>query len=77
MTDYCEYEGCGDEYCLDVGHCACLCHSGKTCPCGHRWPRQEPTPARPAAYQHDQTEPLDPPPPGHRRVVGPVLASPG
>jgi hypothetical protein len=40
-SSYCDYEGCGDEYCVDTGHCECLCHSGKTCGCGHTWPRME------------------------------------
>lgn len=36
----CDYEGCGDEYCVPVGHCECKCHSGKTCGCGFKWPLQ-------------------------------------
>lgn len=47
ITGYCESEepyGCDNEYCSDFGHCECLCHSGKTCGCGHHtWPRMEKT----------------------------------
>ena len=47
ITDYCYSEApyeCFDEYCSDLGHCACLCHSGKTCGCGYSWPRMEKRP---------------------------------
>jgi hypothetical protein len=38
----CEYEDCTSPDCEDLGHCECLCHSGKTCGCGrHSWPRME------------------------------------
>lgn len=39
----CEYEPCDNPECEQVGHCECLCHSGKTCNCGYQWPRQEAT----------------------------------
>lgn len=39
VTSTCGYETCDNEYCSDIGHCECLCHSGKTCGCGHTWPR--------------------------------------
>lgn len=39
VTATCGYEDCDNEYCSDIGHCECLCHSGKTCECGHTWPR--------------------------------------
>jgi hypothetical protein len=39
VSDYCDFETCDNEYCSELGHCECLCHSGKTCGCGHQWPR--------------------------------------
>lgn len=38
---YCDYEDCHNEWCSDIGHCECLCHSGKGCDCGYDWPRME------------------------------------
>lgn len=35
------YEDCPNDECEVVGHCDCLCHSGKECGCGHVWPRME------------------------------------
>lgn len=40
VTDYCDWPDCGNEYCSPAGHCTCHCHDGKTCECGHVWPRQ-------------------------------------
>lgn len=37
-------EDCPVDDCTVVSHCPCLCHSGKTCLCGHTWPRM---PAQP------------------------------
>lgn len=46
LWDYCDYEDCNDPTCTEVGHCDCLCHSGKTCPCGrHSWQRMQPAAA--------------------------------
>jgi hypothetical protein len=39
VSDYCDFETCDNEYCSELGHCECLCHSGKTCGCGHQWPK--------------------------------------
>jgi len=38
---FCDYEDCGNEFCVEYGHCSCNCHSGKTCACGYYWPRME------------------------------------
>lgn len=40
LYEQCSSEYCYDEGCTEVGHCECLCHSGKSCPCGrHSWPK--------------------------------------
>jgi hypothetical protein len=39
LTLLCEAENCFNEYCVDLGHCPCKCHSGKTCACGYQWER--------------------------------------
>lgn len=41
LTDYCYDDNCHNEYCVDLGHCECNCHSGKTCGCGYQWDRME------------------------------------
>ena len=41
LTYFCDYEECSNEYCADMGHCECKCHSGKVCNCGYEWPRED------------------------------------
>jgi len=41
LMGYCDYEECDNPDCVVIGHCECLCHSGKTCGCGLTWPRME------------------------------------
>lgn len=37
----CDWAECPNDECEIVGHCECLCHSGRECGCGHTWPRME------------------------------------
>jgi len=32
----CDFEGCDNLECEELGHCKCKCHTGKTCKCGKR-----------------------------------------
>lgn len=49
LTGVCEYEECSNEYCVNLGHCNCKCHSGKTCYCGHMWEKDG---SGKAAHEH-------------------------
>lgn len=39
LGTYCNDDQCDNEFCENLGHCECKCHSGKTCLCGYKWPR--------------------------------------
>jgi hypothetical protein len=41
LTSYCDDDNCHNEYCMELGHCPCECHSGKTCDCGYQWERMQ------------------------------------
>lgn len=41
LLGYCDWPECPNPDCMVIGHCDCKCHSGKTCGCGHTWPRMD------------------------------------
>ena len=38
ILSHCDADDCNNPDCMST-HCDCKCHAGKTCDCGHAWPR--------------------------------------